>query len=119
FQSNDEQVAGVDQNGLVTGGEPGDTHVVAYYDKAVVPVPVIRPVSDKFGPKYPQTPTPTRIDELVVEKLRKVGIVQSDLASDAEFLRRVSLDMTGTLPAPQEIEQFLSDTTPDKRARKI
>src|SRR5690606_29431087 len=39
--------------------------------------------------------------------------------SDAEFLRRVSLDMTGTLPPAWEVEAFLKDTSPDKRARKI
>ena len=119
FQSNDEQVAAIDGKGLVTATDPGDTHVVVFYDNGVVPIPVIRPVSDKVGPKYPDVPTPTQIDGLVLNKLRKLGIVPSELASDAEFLRRVSLDMTGTLPTPQEIEQFLADSSPDKRARKI
>ncbi|MEK6237763.1 MAG: DUF1549 and DUF1553 domain-containing protein, partial [Planctomycetales bacterium] len=36
-----------------------------------------------------------------------------------EFLRRVSIDMTGTLPAPDEIEAFLADAAADKRERKI
>jgi hypothetical protein len=98
FQTNDDQIADITQDGLVLSGSPGDTHVVVFYDRAVVPVPVIRPVTDQFGDRYPVTPTPTRVDELVVQKLRKVGIVQSDLCTDAEFLRRVSLDVTGTLP---------------------
>ena len=45
------------------------------------------------------TPTPTRIDELVVAKLRKLGIVPSGLCTDAEFLRRVYLD--GRKPSPE------------------
>ncbi|MCA9072245.1 MAG: DUF1549 domain-containing protein, partial [Planctomycetaceae bacterium] len=49
----------------------------------------------------------------------KLGIVPSDQSDDAEFLRRVSLDLTGTLPTPWEIEKFLADGSPDKRARKI
>ncbi len=65
------------------------------------------------------TPTPTRIDELVVSKLNKLGIHQSELADDATFLRRVSLDITGTLPSPPEIRSFLNDSDPDKRAKKI
>jgi hypothetical protein len=100
-------------------GSQGDTHVVASYDSAVVPVPVIRPVSENFGDKYPQVAAPTKVDELVVAKLRKVGIVQSETCTDAEFLRRVSLDVTGTLPTPAEIKAFLADTRSDKRKLKI
>lgn len=119
FQTNNEQVATIDERGLVTAGVPGDTQVVVFYDNGVVPIPVIRPVSDKIGDRYPSVPTPSRIDELVVAKLRKLGIVPSELCSDAEFLRRVSLDLAGTLPTPQEVEQFLADKSPHKRKQKI
>ena len=97
----------------------GDTHIVAFYDRAVVPVPVIRPVTQEFGDRYPVTPTPTKVDELVVQKLRKVGIVPSDLCTDAEFLRRASLDVTGTLPTTKEVREFIAETNPEKRSRKI
>ncbi|MEO2022282.1 MAG: DUF1549 domain-containing protein [Pirellulaceae bacterium] len=119
YVTNDGQVAKIDKNGLVTAGTVGDSHVVVNYDKAVVPVPVIQPVSDRVGARYPQVSTSTRIDELVVSKLRKVGIVPSVLCTDAEFLRRVSLDMTGTLPTTAEVKEFLTDTSKDKRQRKI
>ena len=119
FQSNDDQVATIDAAGLVTAAGPGDTHVVAFYDNGVVPVPVVFPVSDRVGPAYPDVPTPTRIDELVVDKLRKLGEVPSEPCTDTEFLRRVSLDITGTLPTAAEATAFTADTNPDKRARKI
>lgn len=119
FRSNDSQLANIDDNGLVTGGDPGATHVVVFYDKAVVPIPVLRPVSDQVGDRFPEVPTPTQVDELVVAQLKQLGIVPSDLANDATFLRRIRLDLTGTLPTPQEIEEFLSDDRSDKRARKI
>ena len=48
-----------------------------------------------------------------------MGIVPSELADDATFLRRVSLDLTGTLPTPQEVEQFLASDLEDKRSRKV
>lgn len=119
FQTNDSQIAEIDENGRVTGKDAGDTHVVVFYDKAVVPIPVMRPVSDLVGDRYPNVPTPTPIDELVVAKLRKLGVLPSELCSDAEFLRRVRLDLTGTLPLAAEVEAFLSDSSPDKRAKKI
>ena len=120
YYTNDNLIADIDKDGLVTSGESkGDTHVVISYDKAVVPIPVLRPLTKLVGKKYPKIDTPTRIDELVVEKLSKLGIVPSDVASDAEFLRRVSLDISGTLPTAQEAAEFIQDKSPNKRAQKV
>lgn len=119
YQTNDESIARVNEDGLVTGAGRGDTHAVAFYDSAVAVAPVLIPVSQRVGAEYPSVPARTRIDELIGSKLRKLGIVPSDLCTDAEFLRRVSLDMTGTLPTPKEIESFLANPSPHKRAKKI
>ena len=119
YQSNNTQVATIDTNGHVAGNEAGDTHLVVFYDKAVVPVPIMRPVSDQAGENYPSVETNTEVDELVVQKLRKLGVVPSDTCSDAEFLRRVKLDLTGTLPTSAEVKAFIADNTTDKRAKMI
>ena len=119
FRSNDEAIAVVDELGVVTAVHVGDTHVVVFYDNGVQPVEVITPVNDLTGAKYPKTPTPTKIDKLVVDKLRQLGIVPSDTCTDAEFLRRASLDINGTLPTPDEVSQFLADASPDKRSQKV
>jgi hypothetical protein len=119
FHSNSDQVAKITDTGLVTATDQGDTHLVVFYDNAVVPIPVIRPVSDKVGDKYPQVATNNKVDELVLDKLRKLGVVPSDLCTDAEFLRRVYLDLTGTLPTAAEVEAFLTDESPSKRSAKI
>jgi hypothetical protein len=119
FRTNDEAIAEVDEDGVITSKGKGDTNVVAFYDNGVGVTQVILPVSDKVGPKYPDVPAPTKVDELVVAKLRKLGVVPSEVCSDGEFLRRVSLDMTGTLPTPEEVEAFLADPSPSKRERKI
>lgn len=119
FQSNDDQIADITSEGTLTPGASGDTHVVVFYDNAVVPVPVIRPVSDQFGKRYPEIAADTQVDKLIVKKLSKLGIVPSELCTDEEFLRRASLDVTGALPTPEEILAFVKDTRSDKRAKKI
>lgn len=120
YKTNDNLIAEIDQNGLVTSGESkGDTHIVISYDKSVVPIPVLRPLTNLVGKKYPPIATPTRVDELVVEKLRKLGIVPSEVASDAEFLRRVALDISGTLPTALEAAEFIKDQSPNKRSQKV
>lgn len=119
FKSNDDQICEVTKNGLLTANKSGDTHVVAFYDNAVVATPVMRPISDKAGMNYPATSTPTRVDELVVEKLRKLGVVPSDICTDAEFLRRLSLDLIGTLPKPKDVEAFVASNDSNKRVKKI
>lgn len=119
FRTNDETVATVSEAGVVAATGPGDTHVVAFYDNGVATVTVLFPTSDRHGPRYPAVPTPTRVDELVVAKLRKLGVVPSEPCTDDEFLRRVSLDMIGTLPAAAEVVAFAADRTPDKRSRKV
>lgn len=119
YQTNDESVADVNGDGVVASKGRGDTHIVAFYDAAVAVASVVRPVSDQVGPRYPELPTPTKIDALITARLRKLGIVPSEVCTDSEFLRRVSLDLTGTLPTPQEIEAFLADRSPDRRAKKV
>jgi hypothetical protein len=119
FRSNDDSVATVSDAGRVQSVGMGDTHIVAFYDNGVQPIPVMLPVSDKVGSKYPKIVARTKVDELIVNKLRKVGIVPSELCTDAEFLRRASLDVTGTLPTPEEVTRFLADKSPTRRAKKI
>ena len=47
-------------------------------------------------------PSRTFVDELVFRQLRKVGLPPSEVADDATFLRRVTLDLTGRVPTVAE-----------------
>ena len=118
FRTNNDAVVQVRDDATVISKERGDTHIVIFYDNGVAAVPVMRPYSDvKRAVDLQQYTHP--IDQLVAEKLANLGLVPSTTCSDAEFLRRISIDMTGTLPTPSEIQDFLADTGDDKRKRKI
>ena len=64
-------------------------------------------------------PVANFIDTHVGKKLTEQKVSPTDIAGDEEFLRRVHLDLTGTIPTPADVNAFVADTAPDKRARKI
>ena len=51
--------------------------------------------------------------------MKRLNVVPSDLATDEEFLRRVTIDTTGGLPPPDEVRAFVADPDPKKREKKI
>ena len=116
FSSNDDSIAEIDDVGFIKSGERGDTHVVVYYDSAVEPIPVMRPI----GAELQNSTKPNQvIDQLVQAKLDKLGIVPSGQCTDAEFIRRASLDVTGVLPTANQVREFLADNAPDKREQLV
>jgi hypothetical protein len=113
----DEAVAAVGADGEVRGLRAGDTALIASYAgqlaSARVAVPTGRVVS------VPEVPPSDFVDREVFARLRDLGVTPSGPAGDAEFLRRVTLDVIGTLPTPGEVRAFLDDGSPGKRAKKI
>lgn len=60
-----------------------------------------------------------KVDECVLASLKGSGIRHAYLCSDEVFIRRVFLDVIGTLPEPEEVRAFCRDENPDKRAQLI
>ena len=73
------------------------------------------------GPSAPggTLPEVNFIDAFIGAKLKKDGIAPTAIAGDEEFLRRVTLDLTGAIPTSTQVTAFVADTAVDKRARKI
>ena len=59
------------------------------------------------------------IDQLINARLKEEGINPSGQSGDAEFLRRVHLDLTGQIPTVEAVVSFLEDGSKDKREKKI
>jgi hypothetical protein len=71
-----------------------------------------------FEGSTPATPQ-NKIDELVLAWFKRSGIQPANICSDGVFVRRVYLDVIGTLPTPKEADEFLQDQNPNKRISLI
>ncbi len=119
YSSNNPEIAEVAEGGFIeTHDVPGDGAIMVRY---LGHVGVFRATIPQDVPldKYPFPKPANFIDEHVFAKLKLLGIPPSDLCSDGEFLRRASLDITGTLPTAKEAEKFLADNDPNKRAKVV
>jgi hypothetical protein len=119
FQSNNDGLASVSAGGLVTAGQvPGEAAIMANFMGAVAVFRALIPRPQTIA-QYPALPGNNFIDPLVFGKLKKLNVLPSAPASDAEFLRRVYLDVIGTLPTSAEARRFLADARPDRRVRLV
>jgi hypothetical protein len=121
FSSNEKAVAEVDEHGVVRVADAtGEAAVVARYmgmvDVARVTVPPDELLPDAY---YAALPANNFIDPLAYARLRSLGLPASESCTDAEFLRRASLDAIGVLPTPEQARAFLADTDPAKRDKLI
>ena len=61
----------------------------------------------------------SEVDRQILAELQKAGVTVAARCSDEDFLRRVSLDITGQLPSPSDVIAFRQNNDPDKRAALI
>ena len=117
YLSNNEEIVSVTVNGLLTGHGVGETEVqvLAPGHTASVTVGVI----SKAVISYPNVARHNFIDDYIFDKARKFHLVPSTLSTDSEFLRRVCLDLTGTLPPVSRVREFLDTPSSEKRTRLI
>ena len=117
FVSNNREIIRVSPEGLVEAVGPGEIDVVI--SAAGASTRARFGVVENTIEVYPEIPRNNFIDEHVFSKLKKFHILPAPLSSDAEFLRRVCLDLTGTLPPAGRVREFLDDNDPQKRGRLI
>jgi hypothetical protein len=116
--SNTPDTADVTPDAVVKGARVGEaTMLVRYEGKfGTVPVTVLNP---KPGFVWKPLPQNNYVDQLIDAKLQRLKIQPSPVVDDAIFLRRVSEDLTGELPTPEEIRAFVADPSRTKRSKMI
>jgi len=117
YESLNAEIATISASGLVGAAKSGEAAIVVRWPgyAAVSRFGVIRRSIDK----YPSVSEYNFIDGSIFQKLRSLQIVPSELAEDAEFLRRVCLDLTGTLPPPERVVEFVNSRDPKKREKLV
>ncbi len=117
YSSNNGDVATVTPGGIVRGKRLGETAIliraagqVASAGAGVIGPPVA---------SYPKAARNNFIDDHVFDKLRRFQIAPSELSTDGEFLRRVCLDLTGTLPPTGRAREFIASRDPNKREKVV
>ena len=116
FSTSNIDVAAV-KDGLVTGLRRGEAAILVRYEGAYATAPM-SVMGDRTGFAWNNPPEFNFIDKHINTKLRKMKILSSELCTDADFIRRASLDLTGQPPTVERTRAFLADTAPSKQKRE-
>ena len=115
-ESGNSDVAKTDGAGLIDTLRRGEAPLLARYEGNYVAT-TLTVMGDRTGFAWQPPETWSRIDELVAAKWERMKIQPSDLCTDAEFLRRVYLDLTGLPPSADEVRAFIAETSPAREKR--
>ena len=118
YESNETEIATVDTAGLVRSQAlSGEAAIMVRFQDQVSTFRAVVPVSRE--PKPFSFAENTVVDKHTTARWRELGLVPSDIASDLAFLRRAHLDITGSLPTPEQVQAFMADKSADKRAKLV
>ncbi|QDT41719.1 hypothetical protein Pan241w_17820 [Gimesia alba] len=123
YESNYPEIAGVDKEGVVTTQSRGGLFaVMARFGDQISVFQGVVPYGSSENTVEEMDLSDrklSKIDQLLVAQWKKLGITPSPPTDDATFIRRVTLDICGTLPTADEVTTYLEDTRPQKRQRLI
>jgi hypothetical protein len=108
-ESGNTEVTSANKTGLITAIRRGESPVLVRFEGAYAAT-TVTVMGDRTGFVWQVQPEHNYIDTLVYAKLKTMKTLPSDLCSDAEFVRRVYVDLTGLPPTADQTRAFLADT---------
>lgn len=115
----DDSAATIDGKGKVSLLRRAETDLVLRYGALVVSTRVGAVINPELKYDFAARPRQNFIDDELFSRLAALKVPPSPTASDAAFLRRVTLDLTGQQPRPEQVREYLADKAPDKRAKLV
>ncbi|MBM81481.1 MAG: S-layer protein [Planctomycetaceae bacterium] len=122
FKSNDPSIVLIDEHGkLASQNRTGQAAVVAQYQGQAVVCQVLSPAekTSEVDQRLAEFQRANKIDEFVIEKLKRLRIPPSEPSDDATFLRRTTVKISGRIPTREEVKIYSADDSKDKRQRLI
>lgn len=118
IESGNTEVAEVNRIGVATTIRRGEAPIMARFEGQYAAT-TLTVMGDRSGFwddwRDPEIWSP--IDQFIAAKWKRMKIVPSELCTDEEFIRRVSLDLTGLPPTAEDVRQFLADSRPTREKR--
>ncbi len=117
IETGNGEVAVVIDGGRIQAIRRGEAPILARYEGAYSAT-TLTVMGDRSGFDWQPTASENPIDALVAAKWDRMKIKPSEICNDADFLRRVTLDLSGLPPTAEQVRAFLADTTPTQEKRE-
>ena len=111
------EIVTADDRGLVTTLRRGEAPVLVRYEGAYAST-TVTVMGDRSGFEWEEPESFNKIDDFVASKLKRMKTLSTETCTDAEFVRRIHIDLTGLPPSMEDVEAFISDERDTKTKRK-
>ena len=118
IESGNTEVATLNRAGIATSVRRGEAPMMTRFEGQYAATTLtVMGDRDGFWDEWRESEQYNEIDGFVANKWKRVKIVPSELCTDAEFIRRAYLDLTGLPPSAEEVRAFLADGRPTREKR--
>jgi WD40 repeat protein len=117
LESSNIEVGKVEGRALVTTLRRGEVPLLARFEGAYAST-TLTVMGDRTGFAWTDPPAYNHLDELAAAKWKRLKIRPSEVCTDAEFLRRATIDLTGLPPTVEEVRAFLADPAESRAKRE-